>query len=254
MLSKRAILSAVCGCVALLSTFAVLGAELSCDTEAKQPALTKAKPQAATDVTLPAPPARVAGAAAQSKTCLECHEEIGELLKGDKHVADDFHCVVCHGPSKAHVEAKVEGTLPDRVWRRWLEDENRYQWRMKNASLEIAKYCGSCHARKEADRPETKRIHWDKFLDTGHGLGVSEGNHDAPTCADCHGAHGVGREPWTDQFIVERCSLCHGDKEMAKRNGLDPKVVEEFRTGKHGDMVSAPAAKKTSCLPCHKPH
>lgn len=251
MMANHPILSLLLSWLASLGALAALSAE---PPPGKLEAKPETKSESALGVKLPDPPARMAGAAAQAKTCLECHEEIADLLKGDKHIAEDFHCVVCHGRSQAHVELKVEGTLPDRAWRRWIQDENRFQWRMKNASLEIAKYCGSCHARKGADREETKRIDWEKYLETGHGVGVSEGGHDAATCTDCHEAHGAGHQPWTDKLIVQRCSICHGDKELAKRNALDPNVMKDFKADKHGDMPSSPAEKKTSCIKCHRPH
>ena len=78
-------------------------------------------------VELPPPPERIANAAEQSEICLECHVEMEELLIGDKHIADDFHCVVCHGESKAHLDMEVEGTLPDRVWRRWQDEEGCFK-------------------------------------------------------------------------------------------------------------------------------
>ncbi len=205
-------------------------------------------------VNLPKPPERSPDASKQAQKCIECHAEIADLLEGDKHIADDFHCVVCHGESKAHIEAEVEGALPDRTWRRWVEKENRYEWRMKHASLEIARYCASCHGRKARNGHQIKTINWTAYLDTGHGRGVSKDHRDAPTCTDCHYAHGAGCEPLTDDTVVERCSVCHGDKEMMKRVDLDPDVMDDFKAGTHGDMDSVPAANRSSCIKCHYPH
>jgi len=204
--------------------------------------------------TLPRPPARIADAAVQAKLCLECHDVMADLFHGDKHLADDFHCVVCHGESKAHLEMEEEGALPDRAWRRWIEEENRFEWRMKNASLEIARFCASCHADESGQRQATKTIRWKAYLRSPHGLAVREGDHDGPTCTDCHYAHGAGAEPLTDETVVQRCALCHGDKEMAKRAELDPNVMEEFEAGAHANMAEASPEEKSSCIKCHYPH
>jgi len=241
---NRKMLSVIVGGVLCTSVPAALLVGL---TPAGEP-----KPKLA--VELPKPPERISDAAKKSETCIECHAEIEEVLEGDKHIADDFHCVVCHGESKAHVEADVEGALPDRTWRRWVEDENRYEWRMKHASLQIAKYCASCHARKPAKGQQMKTIDWKNYLDTGHGHGVAKNGHDAPTCTDCHYAHGAGCEPLTNETVIERCSLCHADREMMKRAGLDPDVMEEFKAKTHGDMESASAEKNSTCIKCHYPH
>jgi len=57
-------------------------------------------PKPSSPLTLPEPPVRVANAADLSRACIDCHTEITELLKGDKHIAKDFHCVICHGKSE----------------------------------------------------------------------------------------------------------------------------------------------------------
>jgi len=100
----------------------------------------------------------------------------------------------------------------------------------------------------------TKKINWKAYLDTGHGQGLAKDHRDAPTCTDCHYAHGAGCEPLTDKTVIERCSLCHGDTDMMKRADLDTDVMEEFKAGTHGDMESASAEKKSSCIKCHYPH
>lgn len=151
---------------------------------------------------------------------------------------------------------EVEGALPDQTWRRWRDEKGTYEWRTKNAALDIAKFCASCHARKPTggQKHKWKTINWRKYLETGHGTAVRKGSHDAPTCADCHYAHGVGSEPLTDDEIVYRCSSCHADRDLMKKVKIDPDVMDEFKAGTHGDMRSVPAAKKSSCIKCHPPH
>lgn len=207
-------------------------------------------------VKLPDPPAMIPDAALRARECLECHDEMVDLLIGDKHIGDDFHCVVCHGASKAHLEMEdeEEGTLPDRVWRRWVEEENRYKWRVEMASLEIARFCASCHGRKPALSDQIKTIHWNQYLDSPHGLAVREGSHDGPTCTDCHYAHGAGAEPLTGENVVRRCAVCHADRQMMERLELDPNVLDDFHAGTHADMDQASDKEKSSCVPCHDPH
>jgi hypothetical protein len=247
---------AITGAVVVLVLFTMSPAGPPKTNESKTTAKPKTaeEPKSKPTVKLPAPPERIADAAEQSQACLECHEELGELLEGDKHIADDFHCVVCHGPSEAHLEMEVEGTMPDRAWRRWVEEESRFEWRMKNASLEIARYCASCHGRKPAKGQKMKTMDWEAYLDSGHGLAVREGSHDAPTCTDCHYAHGAGTEPRSPDAIVERCAMCHGDREMMKRAGIDPDVMRDFQAATHGGMDVASPEEKASCIPCHHPH
>ncbi len=248
---SRTMLHMVSGWIVWVSGWIVCWIALAALAGESSPA---GKPKPRSTMDLPKPPVRIADAAVQARACIECHEEIVDLLKGDKHIADDFHCVVCHGQSKAHLEMEQEGTLPDRARRRWDQQKNGFQWRMKKASLEIARFCASCHGRKPAKGEKIKTINWMEYLKTEHGRAVARGNRDAPTCTDCHYAHGVGSEPLTDKTIVQRCSVCHADKEMMKRAGLDPDVVKDFRADAHADMDSTPPEKKSSCIRCHPPH
>lgn len=202
----------------------------------------------------PKGPVRIAGAAAKSKICAECHVEVADMFAGDKHVADDFFCVVCHGESIAHVEAEVEGAMPDRSWRRWIEEEKRYEWRMKKATLEIARFCAHCHNQQAPKGGATKTINWEVYRNSRHGVAVQQDKPDAPTCTDCHRAHGTGAEPWTDKLIVDTCAICHSDREMMQRAGLDSNVIRDFEEDKHATMPALPAEAKSSCLKCHHPH
>ena len=242
MLISRTVLSAVFGAVVLPVLLAAGEAPGSGGLESKS----------AED--LPQPPTRIANAGLKAQACLECHDEMTDLFLGDKHVGEDFHCVVCHGESKAHLEMEVEGTLPDRAWRRWIEEEGRFEWRMENASLEIARFCASCHGVKPAPGHEIKTIRWKGYLKSPHGLAVRDGDHDGPTCTDCHYAHGAGAEPLTDETVVQRCGLCHGDREMMKRLDLDPDVMEDFQTKTHANMGEASPEENSTCIRCHYPH
>lgn len=206
-------------------------------------------------VPLPEPPARLANALKLSKDCMECHEETAELFENDRHASVGFSCVVCHGESKAHLEMETEGAKPDRTWRVWMEDEGRFEWRMDLATLQIARFCASCHGQAQPGGKSPKQIDWNAYINGPHGRAVVRGNEDAPTCSDCHWAHGTtGAESWTDEAVTKRCGGCHASESMMGRADLDPGVVEDFKAGKHATMRWVRAAKKSSCVKCHHPH
>jgi len=205
-------------------------------------------------VELPEAPVRIADAMTKSKACADCHVQIAELFRGDKHIADDFYCVACHGESTVHRDLEVEGAMPDRTWRRWIAEKNRYKWRMKKATLQIARFCAGCHGKQPPEGKATKTLNWEAYIKTRHGLAVGKGKPDAPTCTDCHRAHGVGAEPWTDQLIEQCCAVCHTDKKMMRRAGLNPNVIADFEAGKHANMSAVFPEQKSSCTKCHPPH
>jgi predicted CXXCH cytochrome family protein len=204
------------------------------------------------EVNLPAAPARETGAADKSAECMACHTEIEKEFASDAHKAGDFSCVTCHGTSKAHLEKVELDALPERTWRHW--DGKRWVWRVPEAGWEVARFCASCHADERADQQGAKAMGWKTLAEQRHGQALQRGSTDAPTCTDCHAAHGVSKRPWQPEEILELCAPCHGNQEMMKRARVKESVIEDFRAGTHGTMPKVTPDQQTSCLSCHHPH
>lgn len=192
-------------------------------------------------VPLPEIPIAIADAGKQSVLCAECHIDIGAYFKEDVHSGGKFSCVTCHGISQAHLAQKVEGARPDRTWRHW--DEENWQPRVKNAPLEISRFCASCHAESRSRKTWATPVDWAVYLDSGHGWAVRDGNADAPGCTDCHATHSLSDKPWSDEQVTDLCAPCH------------EKQGKGFAAGKHGAKHLEPGEKlPPNCLPCHRPH
>jgi len=204
------------------------------------------------EVNLPSPPTRETGTAEKSAECMACHTEIEKEFASDAHKAGDFSCATCHGASQAHLEKVELDALPERTWRHW--DGKRWVWRLPQATWKVAQFCASCHAAERAERQGAKAIGWDAFAGHRHGKALQRGCVDAPTCTDCHAAHGATQRPWQPEEIIELCASCHGNKEMMKRAGVKERVIEDFRAGTHGTMPKVAPELRTSCLSCHHPH
>lgn len=192
-----------------------------------------------------------------SADCFGCHTEIAELLEGDLHFKAGYHCVVCHGRSRAHLSQEEEGALPDTVFRRWMPEDDRYQWRVEKAPLRLAEFCASCHAsegQEQTSFPDLKLISWSAYLNGRHGEAVLRDSHDAPACTDCHWIHRIGVQSWDAAGVVNQCVACHGDQEMMLRVGVDPELFDDFKNNRHANMLQVPTGEELSCVTCHDPH
>jgi hypothetical protein len=205
---------------------------------------------------LPAPP-EIAVDSELSADCFICHTEIAEHIEGDLHFKAGLHCVVCHGRSRAHLTQEDEGALPDIVFRRWRPEDDRYQWRVEQASLRLAGFCASCHASEGTDAvgyQDLEKISWSAYLKSRHGRAVSRDSRDAPSCTDCHWIHRIGVQNWDTAGVVNQCTACHGDQEMMLRVDVDPNLFDEFRNDRHANMAQVPVGEELSCVTCHDPH
>lgn len=138
--------------------------------------------------------------------CLMCHEDspIDTAAFGDS-VHGDLDCVICH---QDLMGADIEHDVP-------LEPVD----------------CSMCHDRAAAI--EAKSL---------HGQAASRGDPDAPTCADCHGAHdvrGVGdpRARTAVTNIPLMCGSCHREGSPVSRDhDIDQEnILKNYSMSIHGE-------------------
>ena len=137
------------------------------------------------------------------------------LLRGDERVAV---CTDCHGSHEIRSAADPQSSVH---------------------SKRLAETCGRCHA----DAALTAEYGMDGGVvadyQTGvHGVAVQEGSSSAPSCVDCHGAHGATPPGIGD--IDKVCGACHVDVRAA------------FRAGTHHDALRL--ADLPECASCHQQH
>jgi len=98
-------------------------------------------------------------------------------------------------------------------------------------SIEKNQVCERCHEQK-----------FDATLDSVHGEALMEGNLDAATCTDCHGAHDtpVPNEP--RERISHTCAQCHGD------------IFDEYIESVHGEALTTGDPDVPTCIDCHGVH
>ena len=161
-----------------------------------------------------------------SASCLTCHGEVAGELANHAHSAlgkpdNSDTCMSCHG--NAH-----EVAVP---------------------AARGANLCATCHA------AEVK-----EFASSVHGLARKQGDTNAPSCADCHGAtHQVveasaADSPVNGRNLPSTCGRCHSDPKLAQKY-LFPaaRPVEAYEASVHA-RATADGKKAALCNDCHGTH
>jgi cytochrome b subunit of formate dehydrogenase len=115
--------------------------------------------------------------------------------------------------------------------------------------MNIADTCAHCH-------PEISSI----YNESVHGKSVREGNHDAPTCADCHGQHLITstRDPISPTVGVnvteEICATCHDSVRITDTYAIASDRFRTFYDSRHGLALRAGRVEAINCASCHGIH
>ena len=205
--------------------------------------------------------------------CTSCHEDQKYKSQFASSVHGRTGCLSCHKIDDVNRHARGEerpaliscGTCHADIARDYAQDAHNLQLelrcydchrdihtlqRLQKSKSGIIQKCSGCHASED-------------YAAKGHGAAVLRGNNDAASCADCHGLHGI-RAFRTDEgplpadaklYFMPKCAGCHTDPELAKRNGLNPKVIKEYEETYHGKVskVGYPAPV-AGCADCHGSH
>ena len=112
----------------------------------------------------------------------------------------------------------------------------------------VAETCGVCH-------PDVQSI----YADSVHGLAVTRGSKDSPTCTGCHGEHNIlaHSEPGSlvnaTRVSTVTCGRCHGDERLDSRYGFGDKVPA-YQDSFHGLAVRGGQKTAANCASCHGVH
>jgi len=136
-------------------------------------------------------------------SCVECHEDIykslSESIHGknimEKKEKDGPLCLDCHGS-------------PHYIMPGSSEESHVNKWK-------VVETCGGCHEKKDLAEKYNFGTHIiEKYNESFHGKKHKLGHSGAPTCVDCHGAHGIKK--WDDpaspvswEKRTETCGKCH---------------------------------------------
>lgn len=110
--------------------------------------------------------------------------------------------------------------------------------------------CSDCHADMQAE--------YEKSI---HGIAVTKGIAEAPTCTDCHGTHNIGGAADTTSMVypphvAHTCARCHSDPQIVKKFDIGAGApVDAYEKSIHGRTLQhdgkSHAATCSSCHPAH---
>ena len=182
-----------------------------------------------------------------SKTCAQCHGNVEEMKKFGLHqlapIESYEHSV--HGLANLE-DGSTAATCTDchgsHNLLRSTEPESKLYW--KN----IPQTCGKCHE----NIAET-------YSRSVHGMAVSEGIKDAPTCTDCHGEHEISavaseNSKVSASHISETCASCHDAERIVTKYRLPKFAVETYMDSYHGLSMRLGSVTAANCSSCHGKH
>jgi len=198
--------------------------------------------------------------------CVDCHADIDRIPHPD--TLAPVNCQRCHFPGNpvgAPEHVNYEGYVKS------------VHGRLRLAGNTKAPLCQDCHGAhlilkhtepssrvNVANVPETcGRCHvavYAQYERSAHGRSLLvKGNTEAPSCASCHGEHGIlpAKENASEVSatnIPETCSHCHGSLEFNTRFNIPINPVKTFKHTFHGIANELGSKKVAQCASCHTAH
>jgi hypothetical protein len=199
-----------------------------------------------------------------ASTCIGCHGSPHEILAKDdpksltNYVNMEAACGSCHGNDKVVAQRKLPGgnvqaAFHDSIHGRLVREGSDFKAQAptcttchgahsiqskKEAGSKLSHanqpaMCGSCHQRALVTYNSGK-----------HGQLQQGGDKTAPTCTDCHSAHGI-QDAASDNWQVAaigQCGNCHDD------------YVKSYHLTYHGKVTNLGYADMATCASCHGAH
>ena len=178
----------------------------------------------------------VTRAVAGPQFCGSCHEQEVSQYKGSIHGrarasgnADVPTCQSCHGSTHA-VVAGTDAKSPVN-------------------KLHLPDTCGSCHSNPKLAAKymfaEVRPVQ--AYEASVHGRAIHNGNLNAASCSDCHGAHAIlpisdPRSKIWKQNVASTCGQCHSG------------VYTTYAQSIHGVALSKGVLQAATCTDCHDEH
>ena len=184
----------------------------------------------------------------QEKLCLSCHLDSPEVRKRTAPSAgfitqydssvhgsalnsgnpDAANCVNCHGSHDVLRSNKLTSST---------------------FKSNLSTTCGSCH---ESIAKE--------YGESIHGTALTRGNHDSPSCTDCHGEHNILKhdDPKSPVAFMnlsrEVCSPCHSSLKLSEKYGITADRFNTFADSYHGLAIAGGSVEVANCASCHGDH
>ena len=228
-----------------------------------------------------------------AKTCTQCHAQIetvhrkvirGELWEKEPHLIPA--CVDCHSPHQIRRVLYTQG-MSDLDCQRCHGDPNLKVQRggqtislfVKTDELAHSRHsrvaCAQCHTggtpsdtrpcRTITTKVDCSICHpevVEQYRSSRHGQLFAQGSPDAPSCQDCHSAHGTqsrndSTSPTYSRNVPALCAKCHrtGEKAALRYAGKQRDIVKNYDESIHGKgLLQSGLTVTADCADCHTAH
>jgi hypothetical protein len=188
-------------------------------------------------------------------SCTDCHTRIPDEShagKGVKEADRKVDCGTCHEGSEKLFKISVHSLKAEIACKEChghhyikpLADPKSATFRTN-----LIHTCGKCH-------PEESK----QFGDSIHGVALSRGRPNHPTCTTCHGTHGIRVKSDPESPVHERkiamttCPQCHAAEQITKEYRFTTKPVKSYYDSFHGLSYRGGDTFSANCASCHGVH
>jgi len=175
-------------------------------------------------------------------TCQQCHleqyESTLDSVHQDELAAGNINAAVCTDCHNPHTQTRIT--------------DNDTGELLPEARVAVPLACAQCHS-----------TIYDTYQTSVHGIALTEGDPNVPTCTDCHGVHDI-QSPATNSFrnsIPALCADCHTDEDRMAQYGLHTNVLDTYVADFHGTTVKMfeenfpdQPTNTAVCTDCHGYH
>ena len=185
----------------------------------------------------------------EENSCVACHSDQWDEIKGSIHGQQGILCNSCHGgdPTKA---TKEEAKAPDTGYI-GIPDKKQ-----------IVEKCGQCHA--DVEQMNFYGVRTDqlaRYKTSVHGKKLlGEGDEKVAVCTDCHGYHDVVSvtDPNSKVYpsnLPKTCGKCHSNVKLMDKYKLPSDILETYKKSVHGKaLYEKNDLSVAQCASCHGSH
>jgi hypothetical protein len=205
------------------------------------------------------------GSVHQKKTCVDCHFDVSEIPHRQR--PQRVNCTHCH------FKGNPAGAPQSDAYLDYYGSVHGKAIAKGKPKAPLCQDCHGGHSIRKAKDPESDvsrlkvaetcaRCHveiYAQYKTSTHGVAVSKGIAEAPSCTGCHGEHRIfgPEDPQSTVYathVAEQCSTCHASVAIMGKFGVETAQVATYRNSFHGVAGKFGSRTVANCASCHGTH
>lgn len=205
------------------------------------------------------------GSVHEKKTCVDCHFDVSEIPHRQR--PQRVTCTHCH------YKGNAEGAPQSDAYLEYFGSVHGNAIAGGNTKAPLCQDCHGNHSIRKTKDPTSAvsrgnvaetcgRCHieiYAVYKTSIHGMAVSQGIPEAPSCTGCHGEHKIyaHKDPKSTVFathVAAQCSTCHGSVSIMSKYGIEAEQVTTYQNSFHGVASGFGSRTVANCASCHGVH